>query len=122
MMSRIGFGHSSSSTSIAPKPTNHIHGAIAAIARPPSSGTTGSRLNRLRKKPVNASARQKSSSVAAAIGSSAAVASEPRIGPASPTRASASALPPSERVPTAAPRNGMNTMPDGLTPSRRSWM
>ena len=71
---------------------------------------------------MNASARQKSSSVAGAIGSSAAAASEPRIGPASPTRASASALPPSERVPTAAPRNGMKTMPDGRTPSRRSWM
>ena len=36
----------------APKPTNHIHGAIAAIARPPSSGTTGSRLKRLIKKPT----------------------------------------------------------------------
>ena len=64
-------------------------GAIAAIARPPSSGTTGARLKRLRKKPVKASARQKSSSVAAAIGSSASVASVPRIGPARPTRASA---------------------------------
>ena len=36
----------------APKPTNHIQGAIAAIARPPSSGTTGSRLKRLTRKPT----------------------------------------------------------------------
>ena len=49
------------------KPTNHIHGAIAAIARPPSSGTTGSRLNRFRRKPVKASARQMSLPVACQI-------------------------------------------------------
>ena len=71
---------------------------------------------------MNASAYQNGSPVAAATGSSAAHASEPRIGPASPTRASAIALPPSERAPTAAPRNGMKTMKVGLTPSRRSWM
>ena len=41
-----------SSTTSAPKPTNHIHGAIAAIARPPSSGTTGSRLKRLSSSPM----------------------------------------------------------------------
>ena len=64
---RIGFGAMKTSVSIAPSPRNHIHGAIAAIARPPSSGTTGSRLKRLRKKPVKASARQKSLSVEAAM-------------------------------------------------------
>jgi len=37
---------------------------MAAIARPPSSGTTGSRLNRFRKKPVKASAYQNSWPVA----------------------------------------------------------
>ena len=64
---RIGFGKTKRSATIAPKPTNHIHGAIAAIARPPSSGTTGSRLKRLRKKPVNASACQNSLPVASQI-------------------------------------------------------
>jgi hypothetical protein len=58
-------------------------------------------LNRFRKKPVNASAFQKSSPVASATGISAAQASDPRMGPARPTRASASALPPSDRVPIA---------------------
>ena len=48
--------------------------------------------------------------------------SVPRIGPASPMRASASALPPSERAPTAAPRNGMNSIQLGFTPSRRIWI
>jgi hypothetical protein len=72
------------------------------------------------KKPVKTSARQ--NSWPAASGSSSAHASEPRIGPARPTRASATALPPSEREATAAPRNGMNTMPDGVMPSRLSWM
>ena len=54
----IGLGKISASGTSAASPTNHTHGAIAAIARPPSSGTTGSRLNRFKKKPVNASARQ----------------------------------------------------------------
>src|SRR3954451_17874228 len=36
-------------------------------------------------------------------------------------RASASALPPSERAPTAAPMNGTNTIQLGPTPSRRIW-
>ena len=60
----IGLGKTKASGIIAAKPTNHIQGAIAAIARPPSSGTTGSRLNRFRKKPVKASARQRSLPVA----------------------------------------------------------
>jgi hypothetical protein len=119
---RIGFGKTKTRPIIAAKPTNHIHGAIAAIARPPSSGRTGTRLKRFRKKPVKASARRKSLSVASATGISAAVPSVPRTGPASPMRASASALPPSERAPTAAPRKGMNSMKLGLTPSRRIWM
>ena len=58
MIRMIGLGKRIASATIAAKPTNHIHGAIAAIARPPSSGTTGSRLNRFRKNPVKASARQ----------------------------------------------------------------
>ena len=49
-----------------PSPRNHIHGAIAAIARPPSSGSTGARLNRFRKNPVKASARKRSLPVALA--------------------------------------------------------
>ena len=54
----IGFGKMIARATRPANPANHIHGAIAAIARPPSSGTTGSRLNRFRKKPVNASARE----------------------------------------------------------------
>ena len=87
--SRNGFGATSSSASIAPRPTNHIHGVIAAIARPPSNGTTGIRLKRLRKKPVNASACQNSSPVAIHSPAGIRHAIEPRIGPARPTRASA---------------------------------
>ena len=45
---RKGFPVSSSSATSAPSPRNHIDGAIAAIARPPSNGTTGTRLMRLR--------------------------------------------------------------------------
>ena len=37
----IGFGNISASGIMAANPRNHIHGAIAAIARPPSSGMTG---------------------------------------------------------------------------------
>src|SRR5579884_1603355 len=46
----------------------------------------------------------------------------PRIGPASPTRASASALLPSERDAITAPKNGINIGPLALIPSRRSAM
>ena len=45
----------------------------------------------------------------------------PRIGPARPTRASASALSPSEREKIIAPRNGTNIGALALIPSRRSW-
>ena len=48
----IGFGKANVMATSAAKPTIHIHGERAAIARPPSSGTTGSRLKRFRKKPV----------------------------------------------------------------------
>ena len=85
----IGLGKMTASGIIAANPTNHIHGAIAAIARPPSSGTTGSRLKRLRKKPVNANARHRSLPVACQTTTHAAAPMLPRIGPASPTRASA---------------------------------
>ena len=108
------------STTMAPSPTNHIHGASAAIARPPSSGVTGSRLKRFRKKPVKASACHRSLPVAAAIGRHAAAPIVPRIGPARPTRASASALPPSDFAHTTAPRKGMKTGALASTPSRRS--
>ena len=50
----------------------------------------------------------------------AAAASEPRIGPASPTRASAAAFSPSERAAITAPMNGMNIGALALMPSRRS--
>ena len=44
----------------------------------------------------------------------------PRIGPASPTRASASALSPSDRALITAPRKGMKIGALALMPSRRS--
>ena len=50
------------------------------------------------------------------------MASVPITGPARPMRASASALPPIERAPTAAPRNGMNSIPLTFTPSRFIWI
>ena len=118
----IGFGNAIANATIAASPTNHIHGAIAAIARPPSSGTTGSRLKRFRKKPVNASACQNSLPVASHTGTSSAAPSDPRIGPASPTRASAAASSPSDLAATTAPRNGMNIGALASIPSRRSWI
>ena len=48
----IGFGAAIVSTTSATSPTAQNAGWIAAIARPPSSGTTGSRLNRLSRKPT----------------------------------------------------------------------
>ena len=122
MSSPIGFGKAMTNASSAAKPTNHIHGAIAAIARPPSSGTTGARLKRFRKKPVKASARQMSPPPRAAGIRHAAAPIEPRTGPASPTRASASALPPSDFALMRAPRKGMKMGALAGTPSRRSWM
>jgi hypothetical protein len=70
---------------------------------------------------VNMSAFQKSSPVSTAGTASTAVPSVPSTGPASPTRASASALPPSDLAATAAPRNGMKTGALASIPSRRSW-
>ncbi len=92
MIRMIGLGKIEASAISPAKPANHIHGAIAAIALPPSSGTTGSRLNRFRKKPVNASARHRSFPVACQMKMHAAEPMLPRIGPASPTRASASGV------------------------------
>ena len=57
----IGFGNVNVSTASPKSPTSQNFGDSAAIARPPSSGTTGSRLKRLRNSPVNTSAYQKSS-------------------------------------------------------------
>ena len=48
----IGLENTNTSGISATNPTTHIHGLIAAIARPPSSGTTGSRLKRFKKNPV----------------------------------------------------------------------
>src|SRR4051794_17448042 len=118
----IGFGYVNASRITPNRPSAHIHGDIAAIARPPSSGTTGSRLNRFRKNPVNASPRQKWLPVASAIGTHAAAPIDPRSGPARPTRASASPLPPGDFRRTDAPRNGMKTGALAAMPSRRSWI
>ena len=59
---------------------------------------------------------------ASPIARQAAAPSVPRIGPARPTRASASALSPSDLEKMAAPRNGMNIGALALIPSRRSWI
>jgi hypothetical protein len=58
--------------------------------------------------------------VAAASGRHAAAPIEPRIGPARPTRASASALPPSDFDQMTAPMNGTKSGALALIPSRRS--
>ena len=119
----IGLGMTNVTTAITNRPTNHIQGDSAAIARPPSSGTTGSRLKRFRNSPVKTSASQKPSPASLnASGSSARQPSVPRIGPARPTRASAVASSPSDFAITAAPRNGMNIGALASMPSRRSWM
>ena len=71
---------------------------------------------------MNASALKRSLPVASATGISAAAPRLPRIGPASPTRASASALSPSDLAQITAPRKGMNIGAEALMPSRRSWI
>ena len=119
---RIGLGIANVTAAITPSPTNHIQGDSAAIARPPSSGTTGSRLKRFKNSPVKTSASQNPSPSLNASGSSARQPSVPRIGPASPTRASAVASSPSDFAMTAAPRKGMNIGALASMPSRRSWM
>src|SRR6201982_1364710 len=101
----IGLEKKTAIATSAAKPTNHIHGAIAAIARPPSSGTTGARLKRFKKKPVNASACQYESPVSAHIPTQANAPTAPSTGPARPTRASAAASRPSDFADTTAPRN-----------------
>ena len=106
----------------APRPRNHIHGAIAAIARPPSSGTTGRRLNRFRKKPRYASARKKSLPATSPIARHTAAPRLPRTGPARPTRASATALSPRDLAAMNAPKKGMKVGALALMPSRRSWI
>ena len=81
MSSRIGLGKKKAIATRPANPTSQTHGERAAIARPPSSGRTGSRLKRLRKKPMKASACQKWLPVASQIPSGTSVAIEPRIGP-----------------------------------------
>ena len=118
----IGFGHRKAISATTKSPPNHIHGDIAAAARPPSSGVTGARLKRFRKNPTNASARKKSLSSPAPIAQQIAAPMVPRTGPARPTRASASALPSRIRPHTTAPMNGMKTGALAGMPSRRSWI
>ena len=59
---------------------------------------------------------------ASAIARHAAAPSVPSTGPASPTRASASALSPSDLAVTTAPKKGMNIGALAFSPSRRSWI
>ena len=54
---RMKFGRMIVSTTMIAKPTIHNQGESAVTMRPPSRKPTGARLNRLRKKPVYASAR-----------------------------------------------------------------
>ena len=80
----IGFGNTTASA-IIPRSRR----TTSTAPSPPSRGrrraaTTGSRLKRFRKNPVNASARQKSLPVACQIRISAAAPMLPRIGPARP--------------------------------------
>ena len=59
MKNRIGFGRKITSATRPTRPTAQSAGWSAAAARPPSSGTTGSRLKRLIRKPTNAIALRK---------------------------------------------------------------
>ena len=63
---RIGFGSTTTSPTIISSPTNQKAGCSAPAARPPSSGTIGMRLKRLRKNPTNASPMRSSEPVASA--------------------------------------------------------
>ena len=69
-------------------PAIHSDGWTAAMARPPSSGTIGSRLKRLSRKPVEAAARSRSESGQLAEPEHDGRAEVPSTGPASPTFAS----------------------------------
>ena len=84
-------------------------GWSAATARPPSSGTIGSRLNRFRKKPVKAIAISRLLSVASPYHQTAAAPRLPTIGPASAICASRQAFCGFSLSRIAAPRNGMKT-------------
>ena len=119
----IGFGKTKTSTTIPKSPTNHIHGDSAAIARPPSSGDDRQQVEQVQEEAGEGERRQNSRCrVASAIGMHAAAPSEPRIGPARPTRASASGVVAQRLGPHRAPRNGMNTGALASMPSRRSWI
>ena len=72
------------------------------------------------KKPKYASAISSELPVSSPTTATAAAPMLPRIGPARPTRASASALSPSDRAVITAPMNGMNIGALALIPSRRS--
>ena len=109
MMTSSGFGFTTTSPTIMSSPTNQSAGWSAPAARPPSSGTIGMRLKRLRKKPTNASATRNSEPVASPAIQHTAAPIEPRIGPASATRASFQASSGSSFIPTTAPRNGMKS-------------
>ena len=85
---RIAFGEKTSSTARPAMPAIHSDGWMAAIARPPSSGTIGSRLKRLSRKPVEAAARSRSESWSSPSPSTTAAPSVPSTGPASPIFAS----------------------------------
>src|SRR6478735_5436366 len=111
MMRTIGLGNAIASATIPARPRNHIHGAIAAIARPPSSGTTGSRLKRFRKKPVNASAVQKSWPPTAATTRQAAAP-----GAGGPDAPRAQRLPAQRLAQDAAPHKGDKQGRRGLAP------
>src|SRR5919106_77558 len=120
MRMRMGFGATTTSPTISSSPTNQNAGCSAAAARPPSSGTIGIRLKRLRKKPTNASATRSSLSQASPATQKAAAPTEPRIGPASATRASFQASSGSSFIPMTAPRKGMKSGALAGTPCRRS--
>ncbi len=104
----IGFGATIASPTSATSPTIHSPGWMAATIRPPSSGVSGARLNRLRKKPVNASATSRSESRATPAPHTAAAPRLPTIGPAIAIFASAQTSCGICFIVMKAPRNGMN--------------
>jgi hypothetical protein len=106
---RIGLGRRTTRASIITSPTNQKTGCSAPTARPPSSGTIGIRLKRFRKNPTKASPIRSSDPVASPAIQHAAAPTDPRIGPASATRASFQASSGSSFIPITAPRNGMKS-------------
>ncbi len=102
------------------KPTSHSQGDSAVTMRPPSKNPIGARLNKFRKKPVYARARNIGLPLARKTNSHTPAPTVPSIGPPMPTKASIHALRGASFKAMIAPINGMNTGAPTLSPNRRA--